>query len=155
MVYLLPPVCALIGWFTNWVAIRSLFRPRQPWRLFGKRVPLTPGLLIRKQDELAHSVGRLSSEEFLDGGRVSEYVLARMGLHDAKGFGATVARDLIEKGVEKLDLGELVADRIRSLEPADVETVVLRVMRRELRYIEVLGGVIGFAVGVVQMLLLL
>ena len=35
---LLPAVGALIGWFTNFVAIRMLFHPRKPVRLFGRVV---------------------------------------------------------------------------------------------------------------------
>ena len=30
-----PLVGALVGWFTNWLAILMLFRPREPFRIFG------------------------------------------------------------------------------------------------------------------------
>ncbi|MCI5208839.1 MAG: DUF445 family protein, partial [Candidatus Electrothrix sp. ATG2] len=39
-----PPLLgALIGYLTNKVAIRMLFRPLNPWYILGKRVPMTPG----------------------------------------------------------------------------------------------------------------
>ncbi len=40
---LAPLVGAFIGYATNHVAIRMLFRPLKPCRLFGLRLPLTRG----------------------------------------------------------------------------------------------------------------
>lgn len=36
-------VGAVIGGFTNLLAIRMLFRPYKPIYMFGKQLPLTPG----------------------------------------------------------------------------------------------------------------
>lgn len=55
---LLPGVGALIGYATNWLAIKMLFHPRQPrWGL--------QGLLPRRQADLADSVGRIVAEDIL------------------------------------------------------------------------------------------
>ena len=44
--YLLPPLAgALIGYFTNYLAIRMLFRPLKPWHFLGLKLPLTPGII--------------------------------------------------------------------------------------------------------------
>ena len=42
--YLLPPVIgAVIGYFTNLIAVKMLFYPRKPVYIFGHQLPLTPG----------------------------------------------------------------------------------------------------------------
>lgn len=52
-------VGAVIGGFTNLLAIRMLFRPYKPIHIFGKQLPLTPGLIPKRQDELAKQLGKL------------------------------------------------------------------------------------------------
>jgi len=64
--YLLPPLLgALIGYLTNYVAIRMLFRPLREWRVFGMRVPLTPGIIPSKRDELARRMGEMVGSHLL------------------------------------------------------------------------------------------
>ena len=60
---LLPAVGALIGWFTNFIAVRMLFRPRRPVRLFGRFV--LQGVLPSRQDELARVVGETVERDLL------------------------------------------------------------------------------------------
>ena len=56
--WILPPlVGGIIGWFTNWLAIKMLFRPLEERRLFGLRLPFTPGILPRGRARLAQSIG--------------------------------------------------------------------------------------------------
>ncbi|PLX85781.1 MAG: hypothetical protein C0618_10100 [Desulfuromonas sp.] len=58
--YFLPPLLgALIGYVTNYIAIRMLFRPLKPWRFIGLRVPMTPGIIPAKRHELAHKMGEM------------------------------------------------------------------------------------------------
>ncbi|QOV24081.1 DUF445 domain-containing protein [Anabaenopsis elenkinii] len=52
--YLLPPVLGgVIGYFTNDIAIKMLFRPYQAIYIAGRKVPFTPGLIPRNQERLA------------------------------------------------------------------------------------------------------
>lgn len=55
---LLPFVASVIGYSTNWIAIRMLFRPLKEKRFFGYRVPFTPGLIPRRRDEIARNIGQ-------------------------------------------------------------------------------------------------
>ncbi len=50
-------VGGLIGYGTNWLAIRMLFWPLEEKRLFGRRVPFTPGLIPKKRARLATALG--------------------------------------------------------------------------------------------------
>ncbi|WP_339137606.1 MAG: DUF445 family protein [Candidatus Electrothrix sp. GW3-4] len=61
-----PPLLgALIGYLTNKVAIRMLFRPLNPWYILGKRVPMTPGIIPSKRHELAENIGNMVGEKLL------------------------------------------------------------------------------------------
>ena len=64
--WILPPLLgALIGYVTNRIAIKMLFRPLNPKRLFGVRIPLTPGVIPRNRYDLARTIGRMVSEQLL------------------------------------------------------------------------------------------
>ncbi|MCC5875817.1 MAG: DUF445 family protein [Candidatus Sumerlaeia bacterium] len=59
-------VGGLIGYATNRLAVAMLFRPHQPWMLFGRQIPMTPGLVVKNRDRLAEAVGRSVGEDLLD-----------------------------------------------------------------------------------------
>ncbi len=64
--YLIPPLLgAFIGYVTNYIAIRMLFRPLKPWRIFGLRLPLTPGIIPSKRGELAQKMGDMVGDHLL------------------------------------------------------------------------------------------
>ncbi|MFS1511804.1 DUF445 domain-containing protein [Chengkuizengella sp. SCS-71B] len=50
---------ACIGGLTNYLAIKMLFYPRKAIYLFKKKVPFTPGLIPKRKDEIAESLGRV------------------------------------------------------------------------------------------------
>lgn len=55
--YVSPPILGgIIGYFTNDIAIKMLFRPYRPIYLFGRKVPFTPGLIPRNQERLAKNI---------------------------------------------------------------------------------------------------
>ncbi|MFH2123781.1 MAG: DUF445 family protein [Pseudomonadota bacterium] len=64
--YATPPVVgAFIGYLTNKVAIKMLFRPLKAWQILGVRVPLTPGVIPAKRGELAVNIGEMVGEHLL------------------------------------------------------------------------------------------
>ncbi|GHV71264.1 UPF0754 membrane protein [Spirochaetia bacterium] len=64
--WLIPPVVgALIGYVTNAVAIKMLFRPLKEVRVLGIRLPFTPGILPRQRHKLADSIGGMVERELL------------------------------------------------------------------------------------------
>jgi uncharacterized membrane protein YheB (UPF0754 family) len=55
--YVTPPVVGgIIGYFTNDIAIKMLFRPYRAFYIGGQRLPFTPGLIPRNQERLAQKV---------------------------------------------------------------------------------------------------
>ena len=66
MEFLIPIVVgAVIGYITNWLAIKMLFRPHYEKRFLGMKVPFTPGLIPKEKSRIAKSVGNTVSEYLL------------------------------------------------------------------------------------------
>jgi uncharacterized membrane protein YheB (UPF0754 family) len=51
-----PVVGGVIGYFTNDIAIKMLFRPYKPIYLGGRKLPFTPGLIPSNQERLAQRI---------------------------------------------------------------------------------------------------
>ena len=60
-----PCIGAFIGYLTNKIAIRMLFRPLRPWHLFGVRVPMTPGIIPSRRHQLAVNIGEMVGRHLL------------------------------------------------------------------------------------------
>ena len=73
--YVLPPVLgAVIGYVTNALAIRMLFRPLTEKKILGLRVPLTPGIIPRRRHDLATSIGKMVATRLI----TDDMLLARL-----------------------------------------------------------------------------
>lgn len=71
--YATPPVIgAVIGYVTNRVAIKMLFRPLNAWKILGIRVPMTPGVIPAKRFELARNMGEVVGDHLLTGKEIGE-----------------------------------------------------------------------------------
>ena len=98
--FLAPPVVgAVIGYFTNYLAIRMLFRPLEQKRIFGIPLPLTPGIIPAKRKELAANIGRMIGDHLL----TREVIVSRLQRRDfqdvlylaiARRFQAIFERDM-------------------------------------------------------------
>ncbi|WP_071187962.1 DUF445 domain-containing protein [Trichormus sp. NMC-1] len=55
--YVSPPILGgVIGYFTNDIAIKMLFRPYRAIYVLGRKVPFTPGLIPSNQERLAKNI---------------------------------------------------------------------------------------------------
>lgn len=72
-----PLVGGLIGYITNGIAIKMLFRPLRPLYLFGKRVPFTQGIIPKERDRIAHSVGEVVARELINQETLKENLLSQ------------------------------------------------------------------------------
>lgn len=61
--YILPPlVGGVIGYVTNDIAIRMLFRPHTAKHIMGWRIPFTPGIIPKEKGRIAEAVGTAISD---------------------------------------------------------------------------------------------
>ena len=79
-----PAVGAVIGYFTNYIAIRMLFRPHQPKYFMGIHIPFTPGIIPKEKNRIAGAIGKAVSEnlmnrEVLEKSLLSEEMLGKIG----------------------------------------------------------------------------
>jgi uncharacterized membrane protein YheB (UPF0754 family) len=64
-VILTPIIGAAIGYSTNWVAIKMLFRPYSEKRIMGVKVPFTPGLIPKERQRISNKIGEVIEEYLL------------------------------------------------------------------------------------------
>ena len=184
----MPVGGGVIGWFTNHLAVRMLFRPREARRVLGVTFQ---GLIPRRRSELAAHVADAVESEFLSHEDIEAILrdpgyqeafgkLIELAIHEAllEKFSACprVLRAVIGEGLvdrvaagatqevtqrlphliegaiseleKRLDIRELITAKINAFDLDRLEAIVLRIASTELRFIEVLGGVVGAVVGV-------
>lgn len=56
-------VGALIGYCTNYIAIKMLFRPKNPVKIGSVKLPFTPGIIPKNQPRIAKAVGEAVGEK--------------------------------------------------------------------------------------------
>lgn len=61
-----PAVGAVIGYITNDIAIRMLFRPHQAKYFMGMHIPFTPGIIPKEKARIAASIGKAVSENLMN-----------------------------------------------------------------------------------------
>ena len=79
-----PVVGAVIGYITNDIALRMLFRPHQAKYFMGIHIPFTPGIIPKEKHRIAASIGKAVSEnlmnrEVLEKSLLSDEMLSKVG----------------------------------------------------------------------------
>ena len=64
-VFVTLAMSAVIGIFTNYIAVKMLFRPYREKYIGRFRIPFTPGIMPRRQGALAKALGRMISESLV------------------------------------------------------------------------------------------
>ena len=73
MKYIAPMmVGGVIGYFTNWLAIKMLFRPHEEKRVLGLKIPFTPGLIPKERYRMSKSIGNAIGEHLLTPEKIKE-----------------------------------------------------------------------------------
>lgn len=63
---------AVIGYITNWLAIKMLFRPREAKYIFGMKLPFTPGLIPKEKSRIANKIGETVGTHLLNSDSLSK-----------------------------------------------------------------------------------
>lgn len=75
--YLIAPlVGGVIGYITNDIAIRMLFRPHTKKYIFGIHVPFTPGIIPKEKGRIAEAIGGVISENLMNKEVLEKYLLS-------------------------------------------------------------------------------
>lgn len=192
-IYLIPFISAFIGWFTNWIAIKMLFHPREPMKLGFMALQ---GIFPKRQRQFAEKLGKLVADELLsfedirekltDPQKIKniiplveehlEYFL-RKKLPDAMPVLSMFIGDstikqikdvlvteldslfplMIDKYLQntqdELDLEKIVTEKVSGFSSDKLEQILNGIMSKEFRFVEIIGGVLGFVIGIIQLLM--
>jgi uncharacterized membrane protein YheB (UPF0754 family) len=140
LLFTIPPIAgAVIGFVTNVIAIRMLFRPLKEIRFLGIRLPFTPGILPRQRHRLAQSIGAMVERELLTPeilrqrlarGDVRELIKNALSLFTEK-FLEKTPRELLE-GRETI-IAQRVSFTFETLYPSFLSALVNFLNREEIR----------------------
>lgn len=190
---LIPVISAFIGWFTNWIAIKMLFHPKEPKRILGVTFH---GIFPKRQKVFAEKLGKMISAEFLSfedierkisspqnlqklmpmiEGHVDKFLREKLG--DEMPFLSLFIGDKTIRSLKKifmleleilfpqlmtsyaghlqeeLDLEKIVTEKVSAFSSDKLENILYQIMSKEFRFVEILGGVIGFIIGILQVLI--
>lgn len=184
----------IIGWITNVLAIKMLFRPIYPIHIPVLNYKVQ-GLLPKRREEIAVSVGLTIEEELIDieqilskisndENRESALVSIKAAISvivnkkipilvpfiireniityieeqidkEAPNMIENLVKDLYEKTSKDISIGKMVEDKINQIDLTKLEEIIIGLAKRELKHIEVLGGVLGSIIGLIQGLLMI
>jgi uncharacterized membrane protein YheB (UPF0754 family) len=187
---LLPIISAFIGWFTNWIAIKMLFHPREPKKILGITFQ---GIFPKRQMQFAEKLGQLVSRELISfddiksklnnpamiekamphiNARLDDFIKNKLSEHmplvsmfiggdtlnKIKESISNELRDSIPMMIENvsnemqkdLDIEKIVTEKVSAFSSDKLEEILNAIMSKEFVFIEVIGGVLGFLIGVIQ-----
>lgn len=70
-----PLIGAVIGYFTNYLAVKMLFRPYKPKKIGKWTLPFTPGIIPKRQPQLAKAIGKAVGEQLFTGEDIKNAIL--------------------------------------------------------------------------------
>lgn len=188
----IPLLSAFIGWVTNYIAVKMIFRPRIPIRFMGISIW---GLIPKRKSDLARKIGETVEHELISHQDIHQvvntasfheeilnsimksidsFIMQKLGSNPivARVIGGEIAtqikelvknelrtllpdfmENMFEKVEQRLDFKEIVRTKIELFDIIKLEKIIYNIASRELRAIEVFGGVIGFAIGCFQIAL--
>ena len=113
-----PIIGALIGYCTNYIAVKMLFYPKQEVRIFGRKLPFTPGAIPKGKPRLARAIGIIVADDLL-------------------------TEDDIKQKMISLETENAVVDQIVQGLSVDLHTCVSKVCSSELNYEEIKNRLIS------------
>jgi uncharacterized membrane protein YheB (UPF0754 family) len=190
---LIPVISAFIGWFTNWVAIKMLFHPREPKKILGITFH---GIFPKRQQQFAQRLGKLDSQEFLSFADIEQKIsdpenlkkvmpmienhvddflrvklsnempvlsmfigdktinsLKAVFMKEIESLFPQVMKQFATNLKTELDLEHIVIQKVSSFSSDKLEEILFQIMSKEFRFVEIIGAVLGFIIGTVQVLL--
>jgi uncharacterized membrane protein YheB (UPF0754 family) len=186
----IPFISAFIGWFTNWIAIKMLFHPKEPKKILGITFQ---GIFPKRQMQFAQKLGVLVSTELINMNDIKnkliqpeklENVMPQIneelsGFIDAKlsehlplvsMFISNETITKIKTGLsdelknsfpkiidklgshldEHINIEKIVTEKVAAFSSDKLESILVDIMNKEFKFIEIIGAVLGFLIGLLQ-----
>ncbi|MFP4364959.1 MAG: DUF445 domain-containing protein [Spirochaetia bacterium] len=105
--WVVPPVIGgCIGFITNAIAIRMLFRPLQAYYIGPLRIPFTPGIIPKQRESLARSIGKMVSKELITGTAVKEHLHSEKFQETLQAQVAKVTSSVLDMKLKDISTGK-------------------------------------------------
>ena len=187
-ILILAVIGGLIGYITNVIAIKLIFRPINPIKIPILNIEII-GMIPKRKTEIATNIAKVVEEQFIsfddisdniiteqDYQHIIDYIKVRVKLilsekmtlipstirNLVQNYVSEIIEDEIREGIDELseemiiktknriNIKEIIEDKINELDLYELETIILQIVKNELRHIEVLGLILGFFIGIVQ-----
>ena len=187
-ILILAIIGGLIGYLTNVVAIKLIFRPINPIKIPILNTEIV-GMIPKRKSEIAATIGQIISEQFLsideiidgiitdeDKDNITNYIKLKIKLildekmtlipgtikllvqnyisdiieDEIKSSIDELSKEIIIKANNRINIEEIVKNKINELDLYELEEIILTIVKKELRHIEVLGLILGFLIGIIQ-----
>ena len=189
-------VGTLIGWFTNYLAIKLLFRPQKEINFLLFKIQ---GLIPKRRDEITENIAGVVEQELISVADIAEKFkgseLDEEIVNDIvdKIIGVKLQKSILEKNPllkmivndslmeklksylkkailenkeeilaeilkvveEKIDFKEIMVEKMTNFSLDEIENIILKISKKELKHIEIIGGVLGGIIAVFQFFLML
>lgn len=189
-------VGTLIGWFTNYLAIKLLFRPYKEMNFLFFKIQ---GLIPKRRAEISLNIADVVEKELISVDDIAEKIeeidisdgvidrlldkvigeklqknildknpLLKMIINDSviqkiKSYfkksilenKEEIVEEIIKIAKEKINFREIILDKMENFSLQEIEEIILRISKNELKHIEIIGGVLGGIIAVFQFLLML
>lgn len=187
-ILILAVIGGLIGYITNVIAIKLIFRPINPIKIPILNIEII-GMIPKRKTEIATNIAKVVEEQFIsideitdniiteqDKQHIIDYIKVRVKLilsekmtlmpntirNLVQNYVSDIIEDEIREGIDELseemiiktksriNIKEIIESKINELDLYELETIILQIVKNELRHIEVLGLILGFFIGIVQ-----
>lgn len=122
-----PVIGGIIGYFTNFIAIKMLFRPKHEVKIGNFTLPFTPGIIPKRKDQLARAIGETVAEKVFTEEDIQQIFLSD-GMTEAVAEGFM---DTIYRGQSSISLQELLDGILSEYEMEDFQKNLDDTMRRK------------------------
>ena len=191
ILFLLPFIAALIGWMTNYIAVKMLFHPKEPKKFIGITFQ---GVFPKRQHALAEKLGQLVADELFSisdvSAKIKEFATSDEAMNEVgkriemtirnklvqafpmlamflsdemvekvtglfknelKDFLSATSKGMGEKLEENLNVKDMVKERVNAFSSEKLEELLNQLMKKEFKFIELVGAILGFFIGCIQL----
>lgn len=188
-----PLIGGVIGWITNFIAIKMLFYPRNPinlglfklhgvfpkrQKMFAERIATVVSQELINIDEIKTAISKeenLTEVYQMIDDKIGEFLKTKLG--EAMPFLAMFindntintikeilsaevknilpeALDTFANNMEKhFDVKKVVEEKVAAFPVEKLESVLMGILQKELKFIEIVGAILGAIIGLIQVLL--
>ncbi len=188
-----PLIGGVIGWVTNYIAIKMLFYPRNPINLGLFKLQ---GVFPKRQKMFAERIAKVVSEELVNiqevkaavtkeenltevyqliDEKIAHFLKTKLGeampflamfindntVNTIKEVLSTEVKEILPEALntfsnnleKHFDVKKLVEEKVSNFSIEKLENVLMGILQKELKFIEIVGAILGAVIGLIQVVL--